>query len=130
MSPTGTQVLMNAGGDLALRSPGAAPQFHRRRREGGALTAVAATTQGVVLVGEAGRAYRWQSGSGFSTLSTGATTSFRGACRASDSQVYVVGDGGAYITDGSTFLPLLGAGAAKLTSVTCRPGGVVAGSSP
>jgi hypothetical protein len=123
---TGTLVLMNAQGDLGIRD-GSGLSLFRRKRDTAMMLDVAATESYALLVGERGRAFKWQPDTGFVSVPPPvAGASLRSICKAAGDLLYVVGDGAAALFDGSQLKPLSLPGAPQLSSVSCGPGGVVA----
>ena len=83
-------------------------------------------------MGAGGSAYRIDlsgaSANPYSAVSSGTTQALRAACRVSDTELYVVGDGGTLrLYNGSTLAPMTSPAAKNLTDVVCLgPGSAVA----
>jgi len=116
-------VLISTTGDVAIRANGS--PVYSLVRGPPEMTVLAATAQkgtGVLITGSnavtgVGRVQRYSPGLGFTEITTtgAGVTDFNGVCRVSDSEAYVVGNGGAIYSVSSATLS-----ATKMTSGTTK----------
>lgn len=115
--PSGELQLISRGA-LAIR---AGSSFTFRKSPGASLNGLAAASQFSLLVGDGGEAYRYAGGS-FQPLGASTSANLNAACRASDSELYAVGDSGvirSYGGSGSQMSLISSPSGAQLLALHC-----------
>lgn len=123
---TGRRVLVNAYGDVALsavgnggvwtfdRSPATQPDF----------VGVVAAAGYALLFGDGGEVFRWTPANGHAAVIGAGTTNLNDGCSNSDTEVYLVGDGGKIFHYNGTSLQSMSSGTTQaLQAVVCTGGG-------
>ncbi len=116
-TPGGSLVLMNSDGDLAVRQAGQ-QRFSFRRSPTGNMNALVVGTGFALVAGDNGQAYRVTTT--YAAVQTNTNARFLSACRVSDTEMYLVGEGGTIRRyDGTSLMAMNSGTTTALRAVAC-----------